>query len=178
MPRHSRQIFHALRRIVHVHTVMAHPIAHNQIWRTQHTVVGSNLLEHLLRDGHLGGLVFDNHQRKTARLRIDHRIAAPRHTPHTHLHLVGHQTGGIAQMLHEIMREMLAHPFLGSQCDEAAAQEVVNLRAAPFPFHFYVEVWQIDWNHFLIFAVTTQTATSWRGRSFRADSRPTKLRNL
>ena len=89
-------------------------------------IIYRNLIEHLLRDGDMRCLVFDNHPGAELAA-VEHAVGTQHLVAAFQLNLVGEQRGRVALVLDEIVYEVLAHPFFGCQCYEAAAQNVEDV---------------------------------------------------
>lgn len=103
-------------------------------------IVGHNLVEYLLCDGHRRCLVLDDHARTQVAV-VEHAVSPQRFASHVQLNLIGHERSGIAKVGNEMMDEMLTHPFLWSQRYIAATQRVVNLRMLTVATQLYFKRW-------------------------------------
>lgn len=116
--------------------MMRQAVGDNDVWRFEHNVVAQNLVERLLRDRYRRGLVFDNHQR-SGRAREHHCVGAALSAVELEAHLIGRQSGRIAEMVDQEGYEMLADPLFGCQRYELAAQRVENIR--PVVYRLYAQ---------------------------------------
>ena len=73
--------------VIHPAAEMLQPVANQQVINVKQQVVGRYLVEHFLRQGNGGSLVFYNHTR-LSKLVVEDRIATQFLFPHTEFYLV------------------------------------------------------------------------------------------
>ena len=74
--------------MIHLTAKVLHAIAHHKIVDMQQKIVNRNLVEHLLRERDVWGLVLHNHS-GLCLLAVDNRVATEVFLPDLQLHLVG-----------------------------------------------------------------------------------------
>lgn len=119
----SRKGRHGTMGQIDVPEVVYVAVRDEQIRRTDHTVVATGLLDHVLRDGHRRRLAFGQ-QQWPSRPIIHHQIGPSPHTLIRERRLQRHQRGRTLQRLHQILGQMLPHPLFGRQAHPAPPQRI------------------------------------------------------
>ena len=78
------------------------------------TVVGDCLVEGLLGQGHSLRLALNEEEGLHSPI-IDHGVAALMHLPYGDRHLDGDERGGIAELLHHAVKQLLSNPLFRRQ---------------------------------------------------------------
>ncbi len=106
----------------------------------EHGIVTPHLIEGSLGDGHLWRLAFQQQQRKP--LGIEHQRIGPL-SPSVQLQTMfnGDAAGRIAEVMDQVIQEMLAHPFLRGCNNPFAAQGVEEEDGARLLLKFDPVVW-------------------------------------
>ena len=105
---------------------MLQSVAHHQVIYVEQEIIYRNLIEHLLRDGDMRRLVFDNHPGAEFAA-VEHAVGTQHLVAAFQLNLVGEQRGRVALVLDEIVYEVLAHPFFGRDGYVFPAQHIQYL---------------------------------------------------
>ena len=137
-----------VRVVINMAAVVCEAVADGEVGDAEHGVVGANLIEHFLRYGYCRRFVLHNH----ARLHVggvEHTVAATPHAVERERYLVGQQRLGVALVVNKVMDEVLAHPFLGRDGHETAAQDVENARLSLTHLNICVERGQVYLKHLL-----------------------------
>ena len=121
---------HPISFVIHTTTIMPQPIAHDQIIGLQYAIVTLDLIEHLLRDGHLRRLVLHDDSRSSPFACKEHRVTTPPHTTDIESYFIRQQTGGVVTLGNKIMHEVLPHPLFGSQRHIPPAKHIPHRRPA------------------------------------------------
>lgn len=98
-------------------------IAHHEIVGMEQHVVGGYLRDDFLAEGYALGFIFDDCA-WLALLSEEDGVAAQFFCAYMDFYLVAHEGLGIAHKLDKVIDEMLAHPLLRGEGDEALAQRV------------------------------------------------------
>ena len=117
--------------VVYLAAAVLQAIADNEIVGVERKVIGVDLLEDGLRDGHGRGFVFNNHVWAAACAVVEHAVAAPCDPVDLNTYFVGEQGGGVAHVVDEVVGKMLSHPLFRGQPHVFSAQGVEDLLLAP-----------------------------------------------
>lgn len=142
---------------------MGDAIGDDEVSGVELHVVGGDLVEDLLGDADVRGFVFDNHDGMELAV-VEHGVGAELLLPYLQLHLVGHESGRVAEGGNHPVGEVLADPLLGGQGYPAASERVEDLLAALADAQFYIVSGEIKSNHFIIFAKIISVMASLEGR--------------
>ena len=115
---------------------MLQAVGDDEIVYAQHHIVTRNLGKNLLGDFDVWGFVFHNDAR-TGLPVVDHRVATLGRAVQRERDFIGHQARWVMLVGHEVMHEMLSHPFLRGESHIFAAQFIEDDRPAVPLCHFY-----------------------------------------
>ena len=99
----------------------------------KHHVVARHLFEDALRQLDVRRLVFGDRERPEVAV-IDHRVAPFFRIIQAYAHFVGHERLRIPPIGHEVVHEMLPHPFLGGDGHKFLPRGIENI---VFPLYFF-----------------------------------------
>ena len=91
-----------------------HPVVQQHIGHIEFSIVNNCLIQRLLRKRYRLGFALDEHQR-LHRLVIDDCIASLLHFAHLDSRFDCYERGRKAKLLHQPVKQLLAHPLLGCQ---------------------------------------------------------------
>ena len=128
--------------IIDLAAVMGDAIGDNQIIDLENYVVAGDLIENLLRNIYIGGLVLDYHAGRKRR-GIKHGVATARCGVELYADFVGKKSGRIAAVSDEVVDKMLAYPFFGSKGYVFLPQNIKHLFLAADVGNFKRRGWQV-----------------------------------
>lgn len=128
--------------IVHLTAIMGYTVGNDEIVHAKNDVITCNLVEYVLCDLNIRGLVFYYHTRRKGR-RIQNGVATLGCGVQRYAHFVGKQSGRIAKMIDKVMDKMLTYPFFGRQSDIFFPQHVEYIFFTTAVGYFESSGWQV-----------------------------------
>lgn len=119
--------------VIVVAAEVVHAVADYEEVGVEDGIVALDLGEDGLRDADVWSLVLDDDEGVTVEGGIDNGVATTLHTGYLEGHLIADEERGIAEGVDKIMHEMLAHPLLGCQRDEAPTLLIEDAETAVRP---------------------------------------------
>lgn len=123
--------------IIHLTAVGVDAVAHDEVVDMEQQIIDRNLIENLLRDGHRWGFVFHDHAWLESG-GVQDAVGTHPFVAHLKADLVGHQGGGVAELLGQHVDKVLPHPLLWRERNVLLAQYVEYLALAVGLPHLYL----------------------------------------